>query len=388
MLQGSCETVTHTDLDGMITMVCTAAKTGLMKCYGDGKNTLPYTMKLNRKGEPEPEGFSIRYAAISQIGIAKWLKCHQEDRICLPDIWARIAENFNRITHIGDFALVLWAAVEIGAENCEIFAKALADNWSHQSKLCNAVELGWVVQACTLTIQKHNGLGFIINPVLEEAHAQLVGLFSAQHSLFWRHDRPNLRESISRKIACFADQVYPVLALAAYGIYFNDRQSIEYAAEATEQICRLQGPQGQWWWHYDVLEGKICEEYPVFSVHQDAMAPMAILAGDGASGQDHSRQIELGLRWLFGANEPVRNLVHSQKGVIWRDVERCEPFKLSRKLRSLFAVAKLSGLHRLTGKLVRIFRINTECRPYHLGWILYAWADFGAGRKLNAKGAT
>jgi hypothetical protein len=36
----------------------------------------------------------------------------------------------------------------------------------------------------------------------------------------------------------------------------------------------------------------------------------------------------------------------------------------------------LQSLHRLAGKCFFGFRINRKCRPYHLGWILYAWADY------------
>ena len=39
--------------------------------------------------------------------------------------------------------------------------------------------------------------------------------------------------------------------------------------------CRV--PHGQWWWHYDVRDGSVVERYPVYSVHQHAMAPMALL---------------------------------------------------------------------------------------------------------------
>jgi hypothetical protein len=177
-------------------------------------------------------------------------------------------------------------------------------------------------------------------------------------------------------VACFSDQVYPILALSNYGAAFDDSQCVEYAANDAERICHLQGPLGQWWWHYDARCGRICEEYPVFSVHQDAMAPMAILASDRAGGADHVKEIELGLRWLFGDNELDTNMLLEEAGIIWRDIERREPGRLSRNLRAILCTAGIGPLHRLAGKCCTGFRINRECRPYHLGWILYAWADF------------
>ena len=60
-------------------------------------------------------------------------------------------------------------------------------------------------------------------------------------------------------------------------------------------ICELQGPDGQWWWHYDTRTGKVVEGYPVYSVHQDSMAPMALLDLEDAGGPQHSEAITRGL---------------------------------------------------------------------------------------------
>jgi hypothetical protein len=39
-------------------------------------------------------------------------------------------------------------------------------------------------------------------------------------------------------------------------------------------ICTVQGNSGQRWWHYDSRTDRVVEGYPVYSVHQDAMALM------------------------------------------------------------------------------------------------------------------
>ena len=71
------------------------------------------------------------------------------------------------------------------------------------------------------------------------------------------------------------------------------------------------------------------------------MIPMAIMASDRASKQDHSKYIERGMRWLFGNNELNRNMVYSDDGIIWRDIEKQEPIKLSRMIRGIFFAAGL-----------------------------------------------
>jgi len=260
--------------------------------------------------------------------------------------------------------------------DCKLFAEALSANWQNQADSCNAVELSWIIQGCTMTLKKQDKLESYVLPVLNEAKSRLVGLYRSKQKLFQRHNRSGFKESVSRRIACFADQVYAILALSNYSVLFGDKQSAELAVAATEKICQLQGPLGQWWWHYDTTDGKVCEEYPVFSVHQDAMAPMAIMASGRLTGENHFSEIERGLRWIYGNNELNENLLLDKAGIIWRDIEKRELLKISRSLRALLCVAGLQLLHRLAGKCFVGFRINYEFRPYHLGWILYTWADY------------
>lgn len=370
------------NLDRMVRLVCEIAKAGLGRYYA-ADDGLPYSAAVEQPDQFELSGFSLRYAAISQIGIAEWRKSHPEDTSSLPDLWAKIINNKNKSIHIGDYALGLWAGILSEADDSAMFAKLLSDGWKNRADSCNAVELGWIVQACALAVRNRSELESISKPILDEARARLIRLFVPGPGLFQRHNRPGVGRAVSRRVACFADQVYPILALSNYGAVFGDKQCVEYAAGAAEQICRLQGPLGQWWWHYDARGGKICEEYPVFSVHQDSMAPMAILASDRANGGDHVKEIELGLRWLFGENELNSNMLLEEAGIIWRDIEKREPGKLSRNLRAVLCTAGLGPLHRLAGRCSLGFRINYECRPYHLGWIMYAWADF-AKRKEPA----
>jgi hypothetical protein len=365
------------NLDQMVELLCKTAKIGLTRFYSTNFYELPYTACIDSDGKWHSSGASVRYAAISQIGIAEWLKYHPDDKRNLPDLWPVISDSFPKITDIGDFALSLWAGIQSCADNCDKFARALEEQWPVQFSRCNAVELGWVVQACSVA-QQSDLVKVNLESVLYDSHKRLLSLFDTDAGLFYRHHRSGLREIISRHIACFADQVYPIVALSNCGVLSNHNQSIDFAAQAAEKICQYQGQLGQWWWHYDVAHNRICEEYPVFSVHQDSMAPMAVMASDRASKQDHSDRVGLGMRWTFGANELGENLVHQENGIIWRDIERNEPAKLSRKIRSICSVAGLSRLHHLTGRCINGFCVNRECRPYELGWILYAWAGHKA----------
>ena len=75
----------------------------------------------------------------------------------------------------------------------------------------------------------------------------------------------------------FAAQVYPIQALARLHRSADDQEALAVANSVAAAICTAQGEAGQWWWHYDGRTGGVVEGYPVYSVHQHAMGPMALL---------------------------------------------------------------------------------------------------------------
>jgi hypothetical protein len=80
-----------------------------------------------------------------------------------------------------------------------------------------------------------------------------------------------------------------------------------------------------------------------------------------------------GLEWLLTHPETAADLICDELDVVWRKVGRHEPSKLVRKARSA-ASATAPGL-RLPWLDV-VFppgRVDRECRPFELGWLLYAW---------------
>jgi hypothetical protein len=148
---------------------------------------------------------------------------------------------------------------------------------------------------------------------------------------------------------------------------------MDQANACAAQICAVLGPAGQWWWHYDARTGDVLEGYPVYTVHQDSMAPMALLDLAEAGGDDHAAHVRQGLEWMREAAEVGHTLIDDEQAMIWRKVGRTDPRKLVRAVRA--GVSRMNANWRLRA-VDRVFpasRIDYECRPYHLGWILYAW---------------
>jgi len=157
--------------------------------------------------------------------------------------------------------------------------------------------------------------------------------------------------------------------LAALG----DPDALAAADRCAARICALMGEAGQWWWHYDSRKGDLIEGYPVYSIHQDAMAPMCLFELTAAGGANRDDAIVRGLRWLEHAPEVEGSLIDPDRSVIWRKVARRDPVRLVRALRGF---ASLGWSRSRLDFLERWFpptAIDYECRPYHFGWMLYAW---------------
>jgi len=279
-----------------------------------------------------------------------------------------LLDDLMSVNNLGDAALSLWAAALLEHEGASraLACLRLLDpvGGPHPT-----VEIAWAVTALSLLPDRAT------DPRLRQATAdRLMGCYRESSGAFahWPAGVPH--SALRGHVCCFADLVYPVQALSYYHRATGDERAIELARRCGQFMCDTQGPAGQWWWHFDVRTGRVVEGYPVYAVHQDAMAPMALFALHDACGADHSRAIERGVEWLEAAPElNGASLIDPQADLIWRKVARHEPGKLSRGLQAL-----ASRMHRGLrvpglGAVFRPGRIDFECRPYHLGWILHAW---------------
>jgi hypothetical protein len=186
---------------------------------------------------------------------------------------------------------------------------------------------------------------------------------------------------IRRWVANFADQIYSIQALALVSIIDADERGrcLETAVEAAGHLALQQGPLGQWWWHYDARDGRVAQAYPVYSVHQYGMAPMAFISLARAGGPASEDLIARSRRWV-DSNELGQCLVDRDAGTIWRDIERAEGPSL-RQIRRAGAVV---GIRDGTTVAPRHLRINRETRPYEWAWYLFARAvERGQGPRFQ-----
>jgi hypothetical protein len=315
------------------------------------------------------EGANLRYAAIVALGLGQVDVEQQRDVLAgmtAAEFAAVIAEQALDAADLGAVALAAWAAAEI-AGAAPAAALNRLDHELGAGASVPTVVLAWALAAF---VAAGDSVDFG-----DAAHRVCARLLAAQGGPgLFPHAVPAGSMGRHRShVGCFADQVYPIQALARYYGATGERTALDAATRCADTIVDAQGSAGQWWWHYDTRTGGVVEGFPVYSVHQHAMGPMALFELQEAEGADHRAAVMRGLEWLRTHPETGEELIDPRRGVVWRKVGRREPRKAVRSVHAL--TTSMRPTMRLNA-LDRIFPagpVDHECRPYELGWLLYAW---------------
>lgn len=374
MLSDLAQEIRTTDLpaleDKTISKVVSIAIAGLPGMYCSNTHEFVHTRRKLKNGRLQCAGNSLRYGAIVVIGARHLPENLQQDLFAgetANQFCNKLLKDIDAATNLGDVALITWAAAELKHPKLEVAVNRLRE-LSGANCPCPTVEAAWVLSALSVANDQLD-----VRSALLQAKQRLLQCFNLNAGIFAHHTGQSKSLGGRSHVSCFADQVYPIQALAKYHQAVGDDESLNAATVCAERICKLQGDAGQWWWHYDVRTGNVIEGYPVYSVHQDSMGPMALLDLQEAGGPCYDDAIALGLQWLDNAPEIGSSLIDEENSVIWRKVARAEPKKATRFIRAAAIRAHPNLKMRWLDSVFRPTVIDYECRPYHLGWILYTW---------------
>lgn len=329
---------------------------------------------------PRPQGSNPLYSAISVIGMLADTATASNPAV---DSGRSIDTLHYLATQesapIAVRATTLWSLALAREARFETTLRILEPQFD--PGMCSSVELGLVLAALAAASEVLAELPDASRRVAAAAEAELLARFCPRAQLFpassprRRPSRP--RRLLESKITSFASQVYPIHGLAVYASV-SGRDVPRPVALAADRISELQGPLGQWWWLYSTRTGNVLDGYPVYSVHQDAMAFMALAVAQNLGLGSYRAALERGLRWMFGHNELHHSLVDLEKPFIARCIQRSGGdadgrYGMSRGQHTAAMLASWRlreppGFSPAAAEL----EVLGECRPYHLGWILYA----------------
>jgi hypothetical protein len=350
--------------------LCDLAAAGLVEMLDPEK--LIFCDIYNRtEGGMIRQGLSPRYTMMTLLGLHRYERSGRRSPVAIAQVLDALLDDTSWITNAGDAGLLIWTCAElVPALLPEVYEKIGAQEalvrFSDGQRGCT-MEVAWYLTGlahCYLAGQSDlPGLAAQV-----DAARQILERNSGVSGVYGHLNRSgSLSGSIRGRIGSFADQVYPTIAFSRLSQALGDEKARGMALRTAEKMCELQSSLGEWCWHYDSVSGKVVSRYPVYSVHQHAMGPMMLFAAGEATGRDFSAAIYKGLDWISGNNELGRDFVEPSLSLVWRciylgsmDAYADSALRLTR-LRSGFAAA-------------RRLKVRYECRPYELGWMLYAFA--------------
>ncbi|HEV2397907.1 MAG TPA: hypothetical protein VGS27_13255 [Candidatus Sulfotelmatobacter sp.] len=338
---------------------------GLEPMYDRRNNLFCHRLKRSSSGMVM-EGVSYRYTIMTLLGLLRARSARLEIFIDIEATIGRLLKETTWVDNLGDLGILLWLCSTSEEHQRRFYTsfklgKALEQYPDARRRM--TMELSWFLTG--LSQANVTGMSAEVEGLAEKTYRLICGN-QGDSGLFGHMSRWNSSAGIVRgNIGSFADQVYPTVALAHFSRSFGVAEAYDRAFRCAEMICKLQGPLGQWWWHYEANAGRVVECYPVYSVHQHGMGPMALLALGGASQGRFESHIRQGLNWVNGHNELQLDLEDRTTNVIWRCI-RPEGSK-----------SYADYIHGFLGRSTanKPLNVSFECRPYELGWLLYALTE-------------
>ncbi len=359
------------NLQSVISRLNTLAVNGLVPMFDSDKQLFCYTLKRTPSGMVQ-EGISPRYTAITLMGLHRLEQSGGTSPIDIQRVFDVLLADTKWIDNIGDLGLLHWLCALVAPERLEEFNSRLdvknAPTRFRDVSQRHTMYLSWFLSGLSHEALARPEMAGNTRELAAET-CRTILLNQGKQGVFAHLGSNKGLSALARgNMGSFADQVYPIYALSKFSQAYGDEKAAKRALDCALTICEAQGSLGQWWWHYNSSNGQVAETFPVFSVHQHAMGPMALFALGEAIQSDFSPWIFKGLQWI-DENELGIDMRDDSTNVVWRCIGRNQPTRVWN-----LAVNLLTGREDRESR--NGLRALYECRPYELGWLLYAFANW------------
>jgi len=345
---------------------------GLVPMFDEQRKLFCYTRKKTAQGMVR-DGLSPRYTMMTLMGLHRVEEAGGESPIAIQPVVQSLLSNLDWVTDIGDLGVLLWMCAVVAPDRlAELEGRIELETAlvRHRgAKRGVTMELAWFLTglsnwalACPEKLTRLKDLAFNTFAMLKKNRGE--------QGFFGHVSRSGSLNGLVRgRIGSFADQVYPVYAMTRFFQAYQEESAIQMALQCGRGLCDAQGSLGQWWWHYDSSTGRVLEGYPVFSVHQHAMGPMTLFALGEAAQCDFGPWIYRGLKWINAKNELQFDMEDDPAQLVWR----CQ-YRPTSQVKTYLKAALIPRSSGAPYEAKKDLQVLFECRPYELGWLLYAFA--------------
>lgn len=317
------------------------------------------------------EGLSPRYTIMTLLGLRELELAKIDSPFDTKAIYASFVQETDWIQGIGDLGLLIWLAATFNPDQLgDLFSKfscGTALDRYPDAKSARTMELAWFLAGLAHAAEANPKHSSTLTDLALATYRRLEKNQGDSGFFGHMHTKSSLAGLLRGRIGSFADQVYPIYAIAKFAKAFHVEGSLGRALDCANAICKAQGELGQWWWLYDMRSGRVSSRYPVYAVHQHGMAPMALFAIEEASGESFSSFVYRGLGWISN-NELGVDMRDSGQNLIWRCI-------LSENSQNKYwEIASNLVRSKNHDAAARSLKVLYEQRPYEYGWLLYAFA--------------
>lgn len=326
------------------------------------------TPRVETAGEAGPDASALRAGAIVLLGLLRADEVGLRHPFSTGSLRTRVLGDLGgQAVGPGELGLALWAESRADGGAIGEITGLIADRTADRFDQIPLEQLAWLVSGLTASSERTGGDQ--ITALLDRAEAELLIRMAAGTGLM--HD-PYHR--IGGGLTPVAGQFHSLIALDQLVRSERSEGNRESAQRLATALLNLQREDGSWPGIVDSLRGEAAALYPVLTVTQIALVPIALrsaerLGLEGAFGQ----AIESSLGWVSGGNRLGFDLVHEEEARLDRGIlPRREPGPVSRGFST--AARRLRG--RLPepepGRLI----LDPDVASEDLGWLLEAWAGY------------
>jgi len=347
---------------------------GLVPMFVAEKQLFCYRL-VRTANELVSEGLSPRYTIMTLLGLRELERTGARTPFDANAIYASLARDRSWIQGAGDLGLMLWLTAAFAPDRVDDFFRdarlETAPDRYMDARESRTMELAWLLAGVShAALARPDKLSEFKN-LADRTYRRLKQ--NQGKSGYFGHlgTTKSVAGLLRGRVGSFADQIYPIYGMSKFAMAFHMDTASTAALDCAKAICRAQGEMGQWWWLYDSNSGRVSSEYPVYSVHQQGMAPMGLIAAEEATGHSFQEPMYKGLRWIYGANELGEDMRDLSRNLVWRCIYPRQTH--SKYLNVVRSLLRLPAGTPSTADL----RVLYEDRPYELGWLLYAFGRFG-----------